>query len=73
MTNNEFIPVDERPFLMRQLIRNLLHSEIDRANAEYFMAQHQDNREASKLANTKIHALLSTESWFEELTKQFDP
>jgi hypothetical protein len=69
----EFIPIDERPFFMRQLIRNLLHSEIDRANAEYFMFQHQDNIDCAKIANSKLHALLSTETWFDELTKEFDP
>lgn len=69
----EFIPTDERPFLMRQLIRNILHSEIDKANAEYFIAQIGDNQEMSQMANRKLMTLLSVESWFDKLTKQFDP
>ena len=70
---NDFIPTDERPFLMRQLIRNLLHSEIDKANAEYFIAQIGDNQEMSQMANRKLITLLSVESWFDKLTKRFDP
>lgn len=70
---NDFIPTDERPFLMRQLIRNLLHSEIDKANAEYFIAQIDDNQEMSQMANKKLRTLLSVESWFDKLTKRFDP
>ena len=70
--SEEFKIIDEKPFLRRQLIRNILDSEIDRANAEYFIAQIGDNQEMSIMANNKVMTLLSTKSWFEKLTLEFD-
>lgn len=64
--------IDDTPFFMRQLIHNILNSEIDKANADYFIAQIDNNQEMSKVANDKIRVLLSTKSWFDKLTKEFD-
>jgi hypothetical protein len=72
MMGEEFKIIDEKPFLRRQLIRNILDSEIDRANAEYFIGQINDNQEMSIMANSKVITLLSTKNWFEKLTKEFD-